>query len=137
MVFIHLIIILINSLSMLIIIAEHLFVWFILVLGGGKATLLLLQHAMRIASFILHWKLCRVSKVTIIPVQHLGCSSIACSVCRQETCCICIHMHLMYCSKRCVIVVSIGSSFIIYCSILGLIHKCRSMLNLCLIELVV
>jgi hypothetical protein len=54
MVFIHLIIILINSLSMLIIIVEHLFVWFIHVLGGGKATLLLLQHDMRIASFILH-----------------------------------------------------------------------------------
>jgi hypothetical protein len=51
---IHLIIILINSLSMLIIIVEHLFVWFIHVLRGGKATLLLLQHAMRIASFILH-----------------------------------------------------------------------------------
>jgi hypothetical protein len=64
MMLIHLIIILINSLSMLIIIVEHLFVWFIHVLGGDKATLLLLQHVMHIASFILHWKLCRVSKVT-------------------------------------------------------------------------
>jgi hypothetical protein len=137
MVFIHLIIILINSLSMLIIIVEHLFVWFIHVLGGGKATLLLLQHAMRIASFILHWKLCRVPKVTTVPVQHLGCSSIPCWVCRQKTYCIYIHMHLMYCWKRCVIVVSIGSLCIKYCSILGLIQKCSYMLNLCLIELVV
>jgi hypothetical protein len=137
MMLIHLIIILINSLSMLIIIVEHLFVWFIHVLGGGKATLLLLQHAMCIASFILHWKLCRVPKVMTVPVQHLEWSSIPCWVCRQKTCCICIHMHLMYCWKRCVIVVSIGSLFIIYCSILGLILKCGSMLNRCLIELVV
>jgi hypothetical protein len=137
MMFIHLIIILINSLSMLIIIVKHLFVWFIHVLGGGKATLLLLQHAMRIASFILHWNLCCVPKVMTVPVQHLGCSSIPCWVCRQKTCCIGINMHLMYCWKRCVIVVSIGSLFIIYCSILDLIQKCRSMLNHCLIELVV
>jgi hypothetical protein len=137
MIFIHLIIILINSLSMLIIIVEHLFVWFIHVLGGGKATLLLLQHAMHIASFILHWKLCCVLKVIIVPVQHLGCSSISCWVCSKKTCCICIHMHWMYCWKRCVIVVSIGSLFIIYCSILGLIQKCSTMLNRCLIELVV
>jgi hypothetical protein len=68
MLFIHLIIILINSLSMLIIIVEHLFVRFIHVLGGGKATLLLLQHVMRIASFILHWKLWRVPKVTTVSV---------------------------------------------------------------------
>jgi hypothetical protein len=136
MMFIHLIIILINSISMLIIV-EHLFVWFIHNLGGGKATLLLLQHAMCIASFILHWKLCRVSKVTTVPVQHLGCNSIPCWVCRQKTCCIYIHMHLMYCWKRCVIIVSIGSLCIIYYSILCLIQKCRSMLNLCLIELVV
>jgi hypothetical protein len=33
--FIHLIIILITSLSMLIIIVEHLFMWFIHALGGG------------------------------------------------------------------------------------------------------
>jgi hypothetical protein len=137
MIFIHLIIILINSLSMLIIIVEHLFVRFIHVLGGGKATLLLLQHAMHIASLILHWKLCRVPKVMTIPVQHLRCSSIPCLVCRQKTCCISIHMHLMYCWKRCVIIVSIGSLFIIYCSILGLIQTCRSMLNHCLIELMV
>jgi hypothetical protein len=137
MMFIQLIIILINSLSMLIIIIEHLFVWFIHVLGGGKATLLLLQHAMHIASFILHWKLCRVPKVTTVLIQHLGCSSIPCWVCRQKTCCIGIHMHLMYYWKRCVIVVSIGGLFIIYCSILGLMQKCRSMLNRCLIELVV
>jgi hypothetical protein len=137
MIFIHLIIILINFLSMLIIIVEHLFVWFIHVLRGSKATLLLLQHAMRIASFILHWKLCRVRMVTTIPVQHLGCSSIPCWVCRQKTCYIGIHIHLMYCWKRCIIVVSIGSLFIIYCSILGLIQKCRSILNHCLIELVV
>jgi hypothetical protein len=136
MVFIHLIIILINSLSMLIIV-EYLFVRFIRVLGGGKATLLLLQHVMRIASFILHWKLCRVHKVTTVPVQHLGCSSIPCWVCRQKTYCIYIHMHLMYCWKRCVIIVSIGSLCIKYCSILGLIQKCSYMLNLRLIELVV
>jgi hypothetical protein len=37
----------------------------------------------------------------------------------------------------CVIIVSIGSSFIIYFSILGLIQKYKSMLNLYLIELVV
>jgi hypothetical protein len=137
MMFIHLIIILINFLSMLIIIVEHLFVWFIHVLGGGKATLLLLQYVMLIASFILHWKLYRVPKITTVLVQHLGCSSIPCWVCRQKTWCICIDMHLMYCWKRCVIVVSIGSLFIIYCSILGLIQKCSSMLNRCLIELVV
>jgi hypothetical protein len=137
MVFIHLIIILINSLSMLIIIVEHLFVWFIHVLGGGKATLLLLQHAMHIASFILHWKLCHVPMVMTVPVQHLGCSSIPYWVCRQKTYCIYIHMHLMYCWKRCVIVVSIGSLCIKYWSILGLIQKCSYMLNLCLIELVV
>jgi hypothetical protein len=137
MLFIHLIIILINSLSMLIIIVEHLFVWFIHVLGGGKATLLLLQHAMRIASFILHWMLRRVLKVMTVPVHHLGCSSIPCWVCRQKTCCIYIHMYLMYCWKRCVIIVSIGSLCIKYCSILGLIQKCSYMLNLYLIELVV
>jgi hypothetical protein len=137
MMLIHLIIILTNSLSMLIIIVEHLFVWFIHVLGAGKATLLLLQHAMCITSFILHWKLCRVPKVTIVPVQHLGCSYIPCWVCRQKTCCICIHMHWVYYWKRCVIVVSIESLFIIYCSILGLIQKGSSMLNHCLIELVV
>jgi hypothetical protein len=137
MVFIHLIIILINSLSMLIIIVEHLFVRFIHVLGGGKATMLLLQHDMRIASFILHWKLCRVPKVTTVPVQHLGCSSIPYWVCRQKTCCIYIHMHLMYCWKRYVIVVSIESLCIKYCSILGLIQKCSYMLNLYSIELVV
>jgi hypothetical protein len=137
MVFIHLIIILINSLSMLIIIVEHLFVWFIHVLGGGKATLLLLQHTMRIASFILHWKLCRVPKVTTVPVQYLGCSSIPCWVCRQKTYCIYIHMHLMYCWKRCIIVVSIESLCIKYCFILGLIQKCGYRLNLCLIKLVV
>jgi hypothetical protein len=137
MVFIHLIIILINSLSMLIIVVEHLFVWFIYVLGGGKATLLLLQHAMRIASFILHWKLCRVPKVTTVPVQHLGCSFIPCWVYSQKTCYIYIHMHLMYCWKRCIIIVSIGSLCIKYCSILGLIQKCSYSLNLCLIELVV
>jgi hypothetical protein len=137
MMFIHLIIILINSLSMLIIIVEHLFVWFIHVIGGGKATLLLLQHVMLIASFILHWKLCHVPKVMIIPVQNLGCSSIPCWICRKKTCCICIYMYLMYCWKRCVIVVSIGSLFIIYCFILGLIQKYSSILNHCLIELVV
>jgi hypothetical protein len=137
MMIIHLIIILINSLSVLIIIVEHLFVWFIHVLGGGKATLLLLQHAMHIASFILHCKLCHVPKVTTVLVQHLGCSSIPCWVCRQKTCCICIHMHWMYRWKRCVIIVSIRSLFIIYCSILGLIQKCSSMLNRCLIELLV
>jgi hypothetical protein len=137
MLFIHLIIILINSLSMLIINVEHLFVWFIHVLGGGKATLLLLQHAMRNASFILHWKLCHVPKVTTVPVQHLGCSSIPCWLCRQKTYCNYIHMHLMYCWKICVIVVSIGSLCIKYCSILGLIQKCSYMLNLYLIELVV
>jgi hypothetical protein len=137
MMFIHLIIIFINSLSMLIIIVEHLFVWFIHVLGGGKATLLLFQHARSIASFILHWKLCRVPKVTTVQVQHIGCSSIPYWVCRQKTCYIYIHMHLMYCWKRCVIAISIGSLCIIYCSILGLIQKCRSMLNVCLIELVV
>jgi hypothetical protein len=97
MVFINLIIIFINSLSMLIIIVEHLFLWFIHVLGGGKATLLLLQHAMRIELFILHWKLCRVPKVTTVLVQHLRCSSIPCWVCRQKTYCIYIHMHLIYC----------------------------------------
>jgi hypothetical protein len=137
MVFIHLIIILINSLAMLIIIVEQLFVRFIHVLGGSKATLLLLQHAMRIALFILHWKLCRVTKVTTVPVQHLGYSSIPCWVCTQKTCCIYIHMHLMYCWKRCIIIVSIGSLCIKYCSILGLIQKCSYRLNLCLIELVV
>jgi hypothetical protein len=126
MMFIHLIIILINYLSMLIIIVEHLFMWFIHVLGG-KATLLLLQHDMCIASFILHWKLCRIPKVTTVPVQHLGCSSIPCWVCRQKTCCIYIHMHLMYCWKRCIIVISIESLYIIYCSILGLIRSA----NLC------
>jgi hypothetical protein len=123
MMFIHLIIILINSLSLLIIIVEHLFVWFIHVLGGGKATSLLLQHVMCIASFILHWKLCRVPKVTTVLVQHLGCGSIPCWVCRQKTCCICIHLH-SYADRR-------------NCSILGLIQKCSSMLNHCLIELVV
>jgi hypothetical protein len=41
MILIHLIITLINSLSMLIIIVEHLLVWFTHVLGGGKPTLLL------------------------------------------------------------------------------------------------
>jgi hypothetical protein len=137
MVFIHLIIILINSLSMFIIIVEHLFVWFIHILGGGKATLLLLQHVMCIASFILHCKLCRVTKVTTVPVQHLGYSSIPCWVCRQKTCCIYIHMHLMYCWKRCIIIVSIGSLCTKYCSILSLIQKCSYRLNLYLIELVV
>jgi hypothetical protein len=137
MVFIHLIIILINSLSMLIIIVEHLFMWFIHVLEGGKTTLFLLQHAMHITSFVLHWKLCRVPKVTIVPVQHFGCSSIPCWVCRQKTCCIYIHMYLMYYWKICIIVVSIGSLCIKYCSILGLIQKCIYRLNLCLIELVV
>jgi hypothetical protein len=39
--------------------------------------------------------------------------------------------------KICVIIVYIGSLFIIYCSILGLIQKGISMLNRCLIELVV
>jgi hypothetical protein len=132
MMFIYLIIIWINSLYMLIIIVEHLFVWFIHVLGGGKATLLLLQYVIRIASFILHWKLCRVSKVTTVPVQHRGCSSIPCWVCRQKTCCICIHMHLMYYWKRCVIIVSIESLFIFL-----VIQKCSSMLNRYLIELMV
>jgi hypothetical protein len=32
---------------------------------------------------------------------------------------------------------SVGSLFIIYCSILGLIQKCSSMIYRCLIELVV
>jgi hypothetical protein len=85
----------------------------------------------------LHWKICRVPKGMSVPVQHLGCNSIPYWVCRQKTCCICIHMHLMYFWKRCVIVVSIGSLFIIYCSILGLIRKCSFMLNRYLIELVV
>jgi hypothetical protein len=47
--------------------------------------LLLLQHVVCIASFILHWKLCRVPKVMTVPVQHLGCSSIPYWVCRQKT----------------------------------------------------
>jgi hypothetical protein len=85
---------------MIIIIVEHLFMWFIHVLGGGKAILLLLWHAMCIASFILHWKLCRVRKVMTIPIQHLGCSSIPSWVCRQNAL-HCTHMHLKYCWKRC------------------------------------
>jgi hypothetical protein len=129
MMFIHLIIILINSLSMLIIIVEHLFVWFIHVLGGGKATLLLLQHVMHIASFILHWKLCHVPKGhdrtgttswmqlhTLLDIQA------------EDM----LHLHLMYYWKRYVIIVSIGSLFIFL-----VIQKCSSILNHCLIELVV
>jgi hypothetical protein len=54
MMFIHLIIILINSLSMPIIIVEHLFMWFIHVLGGGKAILLLLQQKFCIRSYIMY-----------------------------------------------------------------------------------
>jgi hypothetical protein len=43
---------------------------------------------MCIASFIFHWKLCRVPKVMTVPVQHLGCNFIPCWVCRQKTYCI-------------------------------------------------
>jgi hypothetical protein len=82
MMFIHLTLVLTNSLSMLIVVVEHLFMCFIHVHGGGKAILLLLQHVMCNASFILLWKLCRVTKVMTILVQHLGCNSIPCWVCR-------------------------------------------------------
>jgi hypothetical protein len=58
-----------------------------------------LQHAMCIASFILHC-IIHVPKVTTVLVQHLGCSSIPCWVCRQKTL-YCTHMHLKYCWKRC------------------------------------
>jgi hypothetical protein len=56
---------------------------------------------MCIASFILHWKLCRVDKVTTVPVQHLGWSYIPCWVCSQKTL-HCTHIHLKYCWKRCI-----------------------------------
>jgi hypothetical protein len=62
--------------------------WFIHILGGRKAILLLLQYAMYIALFILYWKLCHVPKFTIVPVKHLGCSSISYWVCSQKTYCI-------------------------------------------------
>jgi hypothetical protein len=42
--FIHLIVILITSLCKVIIIVEHLFMWFIHALGGGRAILVLFVH---------------------------------------------------------------------------------------------
>jgi hypothetical protein len=60
-----------NSLHMLIIVLGHLFMWFIHVLGGGKAILLLFVTSMCIAPFILHWKLCRVPKVTTVPHYNI------------------------------------------------------------------
>jgi hypothetical protein len=56
---------------------------------------------------------------------------------QAEAYCICIHVHLKYCWKRYIIVVSIGSLFTIHSSILGFIQKYSYMLNHCLIELVV
>jgi hypothetical protein len=57
---------------------------------------LLLQHAMCIASFILHWKLCHVPKVMTVPVQYIGCSSIPFHTLldmQAEDILHCIHMH--------------------------------------------
>jgi hypothetical protein len=82
MMFSHLTIVLANSLCMLVIVEEHLLMCSIHALGRGKVILLLLQHVLCNASFILHWKLSRVPKVTTVLVQHLGCHSIPCWVCR-------------------------------------------------------